>query len=599
MLVVVLGLLLGGCGGLPDTSPVQPGLLVDTKVDQQARVVVSAPIKGAPQDVIARDFVRSGASFQDTDENQQVVGRAYLAPSSVDRWRPTSAVTVYDAPTGLTIDQLPADQVRLSVNAVATIDATGHYTELPPGTTRSVVLSMVKIDGQWRIDLPREGFGLWLNTDDVDRVFGPENLYYVVAGTQRLVSQTRWFPLGARFATALARAQLGPVPAYLEGVAQTAVPPTAQLAVDAVDVDESGTATVVLTNTAETVEAGRRRAMWAQFVATLLQVPTILGVSLEVQGIGAIPVPNLPKVITGTATLGYAVAPAPTLTVAAVRRGEEVQLTDLQALGDAARGPTSRPMPGAPGPTHVPTDYTGLALSPDGGDLAGVARSRRELVRWRGGVPLTEPSLGTALTDPSYDDHGRLWVAGLASGVSTVWTLPSSTPQVGAPSVVRADWLGGRRVVALRVSPDGTLAAVISARAGDGGDSRLDVAGIQRDGVGVPIALAVPYRQAQPLVDLQSVVWLDSSGLAVLGREKPGAVLRPFAVAIGGGVGLRRVGRLTADQLLVPAVSGAERLTTRGGLGGLVALTGTGVQLRVGGRWEPLTGVRDLVVAGL
>ena len=175
--------LVAGCGGLPALSAVQEGLRVNANVEQRARVVVSAPIKGAAQDTIASDFIRSGASFQDTDQNQQVVGRAYLAPTSVDRWQPTSSVTVYDAPTGLTIDQLPANQ-WLSVTAVVVIDSTGHYTELPPGTTKSVVFSMLKVDGEWRIDLPPAGFGLWLNTDDFDRVFSSYRIHYVVPGTQ-------------------------------------------------------------------------------------------------------------------------------------------------------------------------------------------------------------------------------------------------------------------------------------------------------------------------------------------------------------------------------------------------------------------------------
>jgi len=287
-----------------------------------------------------------------------------------------------------------------------------------------------------------------------------------------------------------------------------------------------------------------------------------------------------------------------------VRRGESVLALDPQSIDDAAAPPVGGPLPGTTGPTQVAADYTGLALSADGSDLAGVARSRRELVRWRGGVPLVAPSLGSGLTDPSYDTSGRLWVAGLAGGAATIWTLSATSAQVGTPAVVRADWLGGRLVVAVCVSPDDTRAAVVST-AVDGSDSRLDVAGIQRDAGGVPLALADPSRQGQPLLDLRSVVWLSPYDVAVLAREKRGAVLRPFDVVLGGGVGLRRFGRLTVDQVLVPPVAGAVRLTTRGGLAGMVATTATspgrvtGVQLRVGGRWQPFTGVSDLVVGGL
>lgn len=597
-LAAVVTLVAAGCSGLPRSSDVRPGLRVDANVGQRARVVVSAPIKGAPPQVIASDFIRAGASFQETDDTHQVVGRAYLAPTSVDRWKPTSAITVYDAPTGLSIEQLPADQLRLTVDAVATIDATGHYAELPPGTKRSVIFSMTRVDGEWRIDLPEQGFGIWLNTDDIDRVFSPYSIHYVVPGTRRLVSDVRWFPSGPGVPTALARAQLGAVPDYLEGVAQTEVPSTTALAVDAVDVDAAGTATVTLTNTAQTVDPDRRRAMWAQFVATLIQAPSVTTVSLQVQGIGPIPVPNLPDAIPDLTTLGYEEEQALALTMGAVRRGDKVERVDPQGIGGDTELPAGTPLPGTAGPVTVADAYTGLALSADGTDLAAVAESRRELVRWRGGVPITLPSLGSDLTDPAYESGGRLWVAGLVGSVARVWTVDATTAAAGTPTPVRVDWLAGRRVVALRVSPDGTRAAVVS-RKPDGSDSRLDVAGIRRDATGVAVSLASPYRQAQPLVDLRSVVWTGPLDLAVLARAQAKDPLRPFAVSLGGGVGLRRVGRLTQEQLLIGPVAGARSLTTRGGVRGLLGLTGTTTLLRVGNTWAPLEGVRDVVVGGL
>ena len=607
VLVLVVALLLGGCGGLPGSSPVAAGLRADTKVDQRARVVVSGPIKGASQDVIARDFIRAGAAFQDTDANQQVVGRAFLTTSSVDRWKPTSAVTVYDAPTGLTIDQLPSDQVRLSVAAVATIDGDGRYTELPPGTTRSVVLSMVRVDGEWRIDLPTAGFGLWLNTDDLDRVMSPYELHYVVTGTERLVSDVRWFPSGPGLATALTRAQLGPVPAYLSGVATTAFPKGTRLAVDAVDVDADGRASVVLADSPDVVEPDLRRALWAQLVATLLQVgavstvSSVTSVSIEVQGVGPIPVPNVSDQVSKLDVLGFTTEPSLALTVGAARRGTEVTLVNPQDVAAGGVVPAGRALQGATGPTRVASAYTGLALSPDGTDLAAVAEGRAELVRWRAGVPLTAPPLGTDLTDPAYDTAGRLWVAGSALGRTTVWTLSGTASTAGVATPVSAGWLAGRRVLSLRISPDATRAAVVSTAA-DGSGSRLDLTGIQRDGSGVPLALATPYQQGQPLVDLRTATWVGPLELVALARDRADGQLRPFDVEVGAGVGLRRNGRLTVEQQLVPPLPGAVAVQTydvASPADALIALTGEATYLRISGRWEPADGVRDLVVGGL
>lgn len=592
-----LALALTGCIGLPSSSGVQPGRKVDENVGQRTRVIVSAPTKGASQDVIARDFIRSGASFQETDQHNQVVGRAYLAPASVERWKPTSAVTVYDAPTAIAIENLPADQVRLTVNAVATIDVEGRYTELAPGTKQTAVFSLERVDGEWRIDLPEKGFGLWINTDDFTRAFGSYSIHYLVPSTRRLVSDVRWLPSGTRVATAAARAQLGDVPDYLVGVAGTDIPASTRLAIDAVDVSRSGLATVTLTNGAQTLDPERRRGMWAQFVATLGTVPEVTSVTLAVQDIGTIAVPGLPDAISSVADLGYTQDEAPARTAGMMRTDEGVEVINPQTIPvDDAGTLTGGPLPGNLGVLRIPDDYIDLALSPDGHDVAGVAKSRAELVRWRDGKILTGPSFATALTNPEYDTQGRLWVAGRAAGSSVVWWLAASTTAVSAPVPVAAPWLSGRTIVAAAPSPDGSRLAVLS-RATAGGDDRLDIAGIRRTTAGAPTALASPYRQGQPLVGLVDLTWIDTMTLGVLGRELPDDPVRPFVVPIGQGVGLRRLGQLTLDQLLVPVVPGATSVTSRGNPGGLIVMTADGAQLRVGTAWHVIPGVREIVIA--
>ncbi len=592
-------LALSGCLGLPRSSDVQPGRKVNEQVDQRTRVVVNGPSKGASQDVIARDFVRSGASFQETDQNNQVVGRAFLAPASVDRWKPTSAVTVYDEPTAMAIEHLPADQVRLTVSAVATIDAAGRYTELAPGTKQSVVFSMERIDGEWRIDLPAQGFGLWINTDDFSRAFSYYPIHYVVPKTRRLVSDVRWLPSGSRVVTAVARAQLSDVPDYLEGVVATDIPPSTRLAIDAVDVSSVGVATVTLSNGAQTLEPERRRGMWAQFVATLGNgnLPQVTSVTLAVQGIGIIAVPGLPDAISSLADLGYTQDDAPPRTGGMMRTAQGVELINPQMIPGTDTGTlVGSPLPGNVGVLPIPADYVDLALSPDGQDVAGVAKSRAELVRWRDGKILTVPSFGTALTNPGYDTQGRLWIAGRSDRLSAVWWLDASTTGVTGPKPVTAAWLTGRTIVQVAPSPDGTRLAVLS-RAAAGGDDRLDIAGIQRNQGGEPVSLATPYQQGQPLVGLVDLTWIDTMTLAVLGRDLPTDVVRPFIVPIGQGVGLRRIGQLTLDQLLVRPVPGATGITSRGNPGGLIVMAGDGAQLRVGTTWITIPGVRSIIIA--
>lgn len=594
----VLVAMLGACGGLPDGSDVQPGRRVGENVAPRVRVAVNPPVSGASQDVIARDFIRAGAGFQETDENQQVVGRLYLAPASIDRWRPTSSVTVYDTRATMSIEHLPADQVKLTTAAVATIDETGHYRELPPGTLSSVIFTMTKVEGEWRVQLPQDGFGLWVNTDDFERVFAAFRIHYALPNERRLVADVRWFPSGPRVATALARAQLGAVPSYLQGVAESGLPEGAQLAVDAVNVDDSHIATVTLTNSAQTLDPNRRRAMWAQFVATLTQVPEIASVSLEVQGVGKIPVSNLTSSVGSLADLGYQSDASPAPGVGLKRTKDGVERIRPQSLdeGNVAR-PSIQPLKGTDEPLKIADAYVDLALSPDGSDIAAVARSRAELVRWRETTPITVPPFASELTNPSYDAHGRLWIAGKAQGQTHLWTFDASVAKPTPPLAVAATWLGGRDVITVGVSPDSTRAAVLS-KLPDDTDYRLDVAGILRGVNGEPTSLAAPYRQGEPLTRFSDLTWLDSMTLAVLAQDKEGDPVRPFQVDIGGGVGLRRVGQLTLDDSLIPVVPGARSITSRGGIRGLIVMTDRAAEIRVGKVWDAVPDVSEVVIAG-
>ena len=474
LVALLCGATLAACG-IPRSSEVLDGRRVGDNVAPRARIVVDPPAVGSPPDVIARDFIRSGAAFQETGDDQQVVGRSYLAPGSVDLWRPIAlTTTVFDSRTPLKIDSLPSDQVRLTITAVATIDETGHYRELPQGTTASTVFGMTKVDGEWRIKLPDDGFGLWLNTDDFDRVFAPYEVNYVLTARKELVPDVRWFPVGPRLVTALARAQLAAVPGYLTGVVDTAIPQGTRLAVDAVQVDPTGVATVTLTNSAQTIDPARRRPMWAQFLATLTQAPGVVAVSIEVQGIGKIPVSSLPTAVSSLSDLGFTVAPTDPATVGLLRSKDTLERINPQLLDESSPPPAANGSKSVAGLPKVAESYVNLAISSDGNDIAGVSASRAELARWRGGNAVTPPSFGTALTNPMYASDGRLWIAGQAAGTAKIWTFDASTLS-GNPSEVKATWLSGRQVVSLAVTPDATRVAVASKLPNDT-DYRLDVA---------------------------------------------------------------------------------------------------------------------------
>lgn len=594
MLAAVIASGFAACTGLPANSGVLAGRKVDERVAAQARVIVPPPAPGASMEAVALGFIRAGAAFQEQD-NQEPVGKSYLAPSSVDRWRPTSLVTVFDRDASLVATAVSPTQVTVSTQAVAVVDGGGRYRELAPQTPVEAMFDLVQVQGQWRVSLPESGFGIWVNTDDFGLLFDAYAVTFPAVAGRRLVPDVRWFPTGPRLLTALARAQLGGVPEYLSGAAETAVPDGTKLAVDAVAVQDQ-IATVVLSSAANTSDVQRRRAMWAQFAATMTQVPGVSGVSLEVSGIGRIVVPDAPAVLTSPDQVGYNPVALTTPRVGLLRVGERLARVDLSRLDAIDAEPSIPTTPaGRPELPTIPVGYTGLAMSPDGADLAAVSAGATSLSRWHGTATVPVEGLGTSLTRPAYEGQSRLWVAGLgADGMPHVWWVDATRASVAPARSVNTSWLQGRVPLSIAVSRDGTRLAVTT-RAVAGGDTRLEVCGIVRDPSGAPTGLAKGYRQGEPLTRLVDATWIDERTMAVLGGLEGTEEVRVFTVDLGQGVGLRRVG--LTDPTLGTPVPGAKAVVTAGGNRGFAVMTsGPSVVVRAGSTWRRLAGASELAV---
>jgi len=148
------------------------------------------------------------------------------------------------------------------------------------------------------------------------------------------------------------------------------------------------------------------------------------------------------------------------------------------------------------------------------------------------------------------------------------------------PVQIDAEWLGDRTIDALRVSRDGSRIAVASTGA-DG--TTVDVAGVIRNGEGVPQQLSEPVRVGARVTAVDSMVWADDLTLAVLGRTDGSANLR--LVSVGG------------PSRSLPDVADAVALAADRGVRTLVVATQDGGLLRYDGQtWVPVpgaTGVRE------
>ncbi len=583
-------MVLTACGGLPGTGPVVDGRALGDSAVEPVRVAAVGPTDGANQQAVISGFLRAG---EDSDETHQT-GKLFLAPQSVDLWRWGSEdVIVYDG--DLSFRRIDADTVEVSADEVARLSPDGYYEEQEPGTRAKMVLGMTKVGGEWRIELPSRGFGLWLDTDQFERTYTNQLVYYVTKTGRDLVPDSRWFPIGTRLPTALARAQLSPVPDYLTGAVSTGVPAGTSLGVNAVPVD-NGQAQVNLSSQALSADPDGRAAMWAQLTETLRQVSAVSTVSLAV-ATTPLELPGAITSVDAAVDLGFDTVNRPPQETALLRSGDSLYRIDPTVVPDTGNG-TRRPdlKPRDGDVARVPDTWTALALSVDSKQVAAVSTGRAELSIWSATAePRFFAPFATALTRPSYDSGGYLWLGGNdRSGAAHVYALDTVSKDPAArPRAVNAPWLAGRRVLAVSVSADAARALVISTdRAGR--DQQLGLTGIVRSSNGEPVALTKPERQAQSLTQLQDVTWLGPASYAVLGTAGPAGRLRPWTGTIGAGVDGRR-----QQAAALGVVAGAVRITTVGGPRGLAIVTSDDhVWVRAGSTWRRIESGSDVLVPG-
>lgn len=580
--VAVVSVVLSACAGLPTSSVVQPGSLVGERALQPVRVQPDGPAAGATPEQIVRAFLRAGAGAGFDDDH--ATARSFFARGVRDSWLPDSGVKVYGDESALKVTLLSPGVVRVSAPIVAEVDVSGRYRDRPAATLTRADFGIQKLGEGWRISEPPKGFGLWLSASELDRSYRSFSVAYVSKAAQTMVMDRRWFPITPGLATTLARAQLAPVPAHLSGAARTGVPEGVTLSVDSVPV-QSGTAVVDLTVSALSAGPDLRRAMWAQFVTTLLQVAAVSEVSLEVGGAG-LDLPGNPGRVSGLTALGYrsdATAPTDTAILRAGTRLSRVFSDRPPDRDRPANLPASAILP------DIPAGWVSLALSWDGREIAAVGGDHADLARWQGGRQVQLAKFGHRLTRPSYDSLDGLWVAGEGGGGARVWVVDTSlTPMEGArPRAIPAPWLGGRRILALKVAPDNQRVAAITSDRG-GRDVQVVVAGIVRAVGGAAVSLAAaPLRVGWTLTAATDLAWVDESTLAVVGRVGSGKVLGPQLVEIGG--------KVTA----MPPVAGTRLVTNTGGLRGVVVLTDRGkILARAGNGWQVLQTGTDFLIPG-
>ncbi len=609
--LVLLAAVLAGCAAIPDSGPVVHGRAVDSDSGQdQFQVIPNGPTPGASARDIVAGFLKAAAGFSDDHQ----VARGFLTPQRRPAWQPDASVLVYPKQSSLTFKDLgappaatptptpsrtvppgqsagdatqapsatssapavtdPADITRVSVQTPvsAELDGDGHYQQVAPGQTRTTMFTLVRVGGQWRISQLDDG--ILISRSEFGAAYRPFPVYYADPTGRYLVPDLHWLAGtredqgAASLPTTLVRVLLDGPPSWLQGAVVSGAPAGTKMDVAAVVVSDQ-VATVDLNDMVRSAPNRAHQLLLSQLQNTLGGLSNIVAVQITVNRV-VLDVPS------GSGSGGSDAAQQ------GAHPAIDPQVSDqpvvIDAKGRLARFDGSKL-------TEV-QDVAGLdvaganhpAVSTDSSSAYAVLdRADRTLLVQAPGGKAVSAVHGTDLTAPSFDPEGWVWTSPAANGGYV------QAAGVGAGRVkVQAPWLKPYDVVALRISRDGTRAAVaITYR----GRAHLFLAGVVRDARGTPTALTSPLSQLPDLTSVKDLAWVNDQELVVLGK-RIGQPEVPWVLQIGGMVHA------------ATAVPGANSIAAGNGELTILAGTSKGTFARAGARWTKVTTARWPAFAG-
>jgi Lipoprotein LpqB beta-propeller domain/Sporulation and spore germination len=507
--LAVFGLLsVTGCATIPTSGRVRQGAAAGGEpVDTRVRVFAVPPRAGASPSEIVRGFLEASAS---SEGRAQRTARLYLSAAARSSWRPEARIVVYDNEDGFSLSPQAPATVLLTGRRVGDIDGRGAYVQAAANQSAQAEYRLAREGGQWRIAALPDG--LFLTRFELLREYRPVNLYFFDPTFSVLVPDPVFLPARSGLATALVAELLRGPTEWLAPAVRSAFPADTALQAPSVPV-ENGEARVDLAPTALGADENQRRAMSAQLVWTLRQVPDVTGVRMTVDGAPFV-VPGQGDVQSRSRWQDFDPDNGPRAATAYwVERGR----------GVGYDGNRVAPVAGALGEGRV--SIRSLAVSLSAGMAAAVSADGTALLSGalrRGGAYVVEMR-GGDLTAPSWDRQNLVWVAERRAAASSVWVVAENGPprQVAVPDLAQG------QILALRVARDGVRVAVVVGRSGV---ARLFLGRIERtDGV----RISGLRRLAHQLVDVQDVAWDAADRVVALGREREGA-LQPWLLDVDG-----------------------------------------------------------------
>ncbi|GAA3582446.1 LpqB family beta-propeller domain-containing protein [Klugiella xanthotipulae] len=489
---VLLAAILAGCQvGIPRSGTVYPGQGVDPETEESLIFNPARPVPGASQEDIVIGFIAAASSAT----SDYAIAREFLAPGLSTTWNPHAGVVIDSGQRPVTPE---GDSVRMTLNAVASVDEHGTMRAAGMGGAIQLHFELQRVLGEWRISVAEDG--IVLDEDMFPSVFNEHSLYFLAPQSRVLVPDQRWFLRGATTATRIVTELLeGPSVLLREGVTTTAFPEGTVLAASSVPV-VSGLAQVDLSPEALTAETPALRMMLAQIETSLSRVAGVTRASLSV---------DQSVLLSGPADPSWAEryprVPSKPIVVSDGTFGElgTQRITPFGKLSNIVVDASAR----------------GITVSRD---QATVVYVTPEGVFFATNTAATLADSRPGLIDPTLDGYGF------------VWSVPHGQPralrvknQAGVTAVPPAPWLDAVSIEKLRISRDGTRLVALYDR---GDDYVLAVSGVIRGAGGIPTAFTEPVELAVFTERPVDVDWIDESQIALATSSSGSASVEVLSV---------------------------------------------------------------------
>ena len=507
--VVLVGIGLSGCVGLPTSGSVQTGSIIDEEAAPDVGYDPRGPQVGSTPTEILTDFIQAATNPQDN----YAVARQFLSDSIADKWEPNKITQIRSA-TGQSLENADGS-LSYTFSSSAYVDESGRYQHSGQTTQRLPYSVVQNADGEWRINSAPPG--IVLSAAGFDTIFDEHALYYFDSTLGYLVPDLRWFPRTTLLSTRLVSALIAGQSSWLgQGVTVNEFPTGTTLS-SRVTTD-SGTATVDLSQEVLEASPEQRARMSEQIRNTIGTVSSVVltvnGVPIDVPDIETAPivdptVQTQPLVRTDQA-FGFINAAGEVTTLA----GQSVEISAL----------------GATGVTLAPGRALSAVKAPDGVHVVFPTNAGERLLDPR-------PDLAVPSTDAS----------------RFVWSVPLADASAirafdvdGNVFPIASAIVPGTRVVSFAVSRDGARLMLYTAT---DVSTELNVYGILRAD-GVPYGLGEPFPvdldQSLGAID---AAWVDDRTIATLASQSSSGSTVVTLHTLGGPT--TAFGRITGGQQIV------------------------------------------------